>query len=77
MAPAGPTENRLLLYWKNTEEPSVACAGLVQHGPWQARYIGVAKGGLQAQWMGAAANLRRLFTLFEGDTNRMCQALGR
>ena len=46
-------------------------ADLVQHGVRQARYIGTAKDRLQAQWTGAAVNLKRLFTLFKGDTNRM------
>lgn len=50
-------------------------ADLVQHGLRQARYIGTAKDRLQAQWTGAAVNLRRLFTLFEGDTNRMREVL--
>jgi transposase len=50
-------------------------AGLVQHGLRQARYIGVAKNRLQAQWTGAEINLRRLFTLFEGDMGRMRQVL--
>ncbi len=50
-------------------------ADLVQHGLRQARYIGTAKDRLQAQWTGAAVNLRRLFTLFKGDTNRMREVL--
>lgn len=50
-------------------------AGLVQHGLREARYIGKAKNRLQAQWTGAAINLRRLFTLFEGDMSRMHQVL--
>jgi len=48
---------------------------LVQHGLRQARYVGAAKDRLQAQWTGAGVNLRRLFTLFQGDTSRMCQVL--
>lgn len=50
-------------------------ADLVQHGLRQARYIGTAKDRLQAQWTGAAVNLRRLFTLFKGDTNHMRKVL--
>ncbi len=50
-------------------------ATLVQHGLRKARYIGSAKGRLQAQWTGAAVNLARLFTLFKGDTHRMRRAL--
>jgi len=50
-------------------------AALAQHGLRKARYIGTVKGRLQAQWTGAAVNLARLFTLFEGDTNRMRQVL--
>ncbi len=50
-------------------------AGLVQHGLREARYIGRAKNRLQAQWTGAAINLRRLFTLFKGDMGRMRQVL--
>lgn len=50
-------------------------AALVQHGLRKARYIGSAKGRLQAQWTGAAVNLARLFTLFKGDTHRMRRAL--
>ncbi len=55
-------------------ERLIAC--LVQHGLRQARYIGEAKVRLQAQWTGAAVNLQRLFTLFEGDMGRMKEALG-
>lgn len=50
-------------------------ASLVQRGLREARYIGTAKGRLQAQWTGAAVNLQRLFTLFQGDTSRMRQVL--
>jgi len=50
-------------------------ADLVQHGLRQARYIGTAKDRLQAQWTGAAVNLRLLFTLFKGDTNHMREVL--
>jgi hypothetical protein len=50
-------------------------ADLVQHGLRQARYISTAKDRLQAQQTGAAVNLRRLFTPFEGDTNRMREVL--
>lgn len=50
-------------------------ADLVQCSARQARYIGTAKDRLQAQWSGAAVNLRRLFTLFKGDTNHMRQVL--
>lgn len=54
-------------------ERVIAC--LVQHGLRRARYIGEAKVRLQAQWTGAAVNLLRLFTLFEGDIGRMGEAL--
>lgn len=50
-------------------------AGLVQHGLREARYLGLAKNRLQAQWTGAAINLRRLFTLFKGDMGHMRQVL--
>ena len=50
-------------------------AGLVQHGLREAQYVGMAKNRLQAQWTGAAMNLRRLFTLFKGDMGRMRQVL--
>lgn len=50
-------------------------ADLVQCSARQARYIGTAKDRLQAQWSGAAVNLRRLFTLFKGNTNHMRQVL--
>jgi len=50
-------------------------AGLVQHGLREARYVGKAKNRLQAQWTGAAINLRRLFALFKGDMGRMRQVL--
>ncbi len=54
-------------------ERLIAC--LVQHGLRRARYIGKAKVRLQAQWTGAAVNLQRLFTLFEGDMRRMNEVL--
>jgi hypothetical protein len=50
-------------------------AGLVQHGLREARYVGKAKNRLQAQWTGAAINLRRLFALFKGDMGQMRQVL--
>ena len=50
-------------------------ADLVQCSARQARYIGTAKDRLQVQWSGAAVNLRRLFTLFKGDTDHMRQVL--
>jgi len=50
-------------------------AGLVQHGLREARYIGMVENRLQAHWTGAGINLRRLFTLFEGDMARMRQVL--
>lgn len=50
-------------------------AGLVQCGLRQARYIGEVKDRLQAQWTGAAVNLRHLFTLFKGDMSQMRQVL--
>lgn len=54
-------------------ERLIAC--LVQHGLRRARYIGEAKVRLQAQWTGAAVNLQRLLTLFEGDMRRMSEVL--
>lgn len=50
-------------------------AGLMGHGLRQARYVGKAKVRLQAQWTGVGINLRRLFTLFDGDMGRMRQVL--
>jgi transposase len=44
-------------------------AELTQHGSKQARYLGTILSFLQAQWTGAAVNLKRLFKLFEGDMN--------
>jgi transposase len=46
-------------------------AELTQHGSKQARYLGTILSFLQAQWTGAAVNLKRLFKLFEGDMNWM------
>ena len=54
-------------------ERLIAC--LVQHGLRRARYIGEAKVRLQAQWTGAALNLQRLFTLFNGNMRRMSEVL--
>ncbi len=48
---------------------------LTRHGLREARYIGTAKVRLQAQWTGAGVNLRRLFSLFGGNTGRMRQVL--
>jgi transposase len=50
-------------------------AELTEHGSKQARYIGTVLSFLQAQWTGAAANLKRLFRLFEGDMNWMRNVL--
>jgi transposase len=50
-------------------------AELVRHGMRQSRYIGWSKVLLQAQWTGAAVNLKRLFTLLQGDTGRLRQAM--
>jgi transposase len=46
-------------------------AELTEHGSKQARYIGTVLSFLQAQWTGAAVNLKRLFKLFQGDMNGM------
>jgi transposase len=46
-------------------------AELAEHGSKQARYIGTVLSFLQAQWTGAAVNLKRLFKLFHGDMNWM------
>jgi len=54
-------------------------AELTEHGSKQARYIGTVLSFLQAQWTGAAVNLKRLFKLFHGDMNWMrnvLQAIG-
>ena len=48
---------------------------LVQHGLREARYIGIVDNRLQAHWTGAGINLRRLFTLFEGNMARMRRVL--
>jgi transposase len=50
-------------------------AELTEHGSKQARYIGTVLSFLQAQWTGAAVNLKRLFKLFEGDMNWMRNVL--
>ena len=50
-------------------------AELTEHGAKQARYLGTVLSGLQAQWTGAAVNLKRLFKLFHGDMNWMCNVL--
>ena len=50
-------------------------AELTQHGSKQARYLGSILSFLQAQWTGAAVNLKRLFKLFEGDMNWMRNVL--
>jgi len=42
-------------------------AELAEHGAKLARYLGAAKNLLQAQWTGAAVNLKRLFKLAHGD----------
>jgi hypothetical protein len=50
-------------------------AELTEHGAKQARYLGLALSFLQAQWTGAAVNLKRLFKLFHGDMNWMRNVL--
>jgi transposase len=50
-------------------------AELTEHGSKQARYIGTLLSFLQAQWTGAAVNLKRLFKLFHGDMNWMRNVL--
>jgi transposase len=50
-------------------------AELTEHGSKQARYLGTVLSFLQAQWTGAAVNLKRLFKLFEGDMNEMRNVL--
>jgi len=46
-------------------------AELTEHGTKQARYLVTVLSSLQAQWTGAAVNLKRLFNLFHGDMNWM------
>jgi hypothetical protein len=48
---------------------------LMGHGLRQARYVGRAKQRFQALWTAAGVNLRRLFALSVGDTNRLAVAL--
>jgi len=48
---------------------------LTEHGAKQARYLGTVLSGWQAQWIGAAVNLKRLFKLFQGDLNWMRNVL--
>ncbi len=50
-------------------------ADLVGHGLRRARYLGGVKGRLQNYWIGAVANLKRLFRLFQGDTRQMRQVV--
>ena len=50
-------------------------AELTEHGSKQARYLGTILSCLQAQWTGAAVNLKRLFKLFHGDMNWMRNVL--
>jgi hypothetical protein len=50
-------------------------AELADHGAKLARYLGVAKNVLQAQWTGAAINLKRLFKLVQGDLPRLRQVV--
>jgi DDE family transposase len=50
-------------------------AELSEHGSKQARYLGTVKSFLQAQWTGAAINLKRLFKLFQGDMKSMRKVL--
>ncbi len=50
-------------------------AELTEQGAKQARYLGTVLSGLQAQWTGAAINLKRLFKLFHGDMNWMRNVL--
>lgn len=46
-------------------------ADLVRRGLRRARYIGRAKVRLQNHWIGAVVNLKRIFSLIEGDLDRM------
>jgi len=48
---------------------------LTEHGSKQARYLGTTLSFLQAQWTGAALNLKHLFKLFHGDLNGMRNVL--
>ncbi len=59
------------------ERPKVErkIAELVEHGLRQARYIGRKKKRLQALWTAAVVNLKRLFKLAKGDTQRIRGAL--
>jgi transposase len=50
-------------------------AELMGHGLRQARYVGRGKKRLQALWTAAAVNLKRLFKLAKGDTERLIRAL--
>ncbi len=50
-------------------------AELTEHGAKQARYLGTVLSFLQAQWTGAAVNLKRLFKLFHGDMNGLRNVL--
>ncbi len=52
-------------------------AELMGHGLRQARYVGRAKKRLQALWTAAVVNLKRLFKLAKGDTERLVGALNR
>lgn len=52
-------------------------AELMEHGLRQARYVGRAKKRLQALWTAAVVNLKRLFKLAKGDTERLVGALSR
>lgn len=56
-----------------TQRPAVErkIAELSEHGAKQARYLGSVKNLLQAQWTGAAINLKRLLKLLQGDLSRM------
>jgi transposase len=50
-------------------------ADLVGHGLRRARYLGRVKVRLQNYWIAGVVNLKRLFGLFQGDTDRMRQVL--
>lgn len=52
-------------------------AELMEHGLRKARYVGRAKKRLQALWTAAVVNLKRLFKLAKGDTERLVGALSR
>lgn len=50
-------------------------ADLVRHGLRRARYLGRVKVRLQNYWIASVVNLKRLFALCQGDTDRLRQGL--